>query len=164
MIASAPYRSSLHYEKQRAVARIHLTTGEPREGCFFVAGGSPWHDGPERICELLNARSGFLPFESHDENGPRTTLVNPEHIVLVQLAEDEASRDPAYVVTRRQAVSMLLSTGERVRGTVRVVQPEGRDRLSDWMREDEPFRYVETVDGTWLVSSAHIVDVVEAGL
>jgi hypothetical protein len=44
---------------------------------------------------------------------------------------------------------------------VRVYRPSGRDRLSDWARQPEAFRYVEAADTTFLVNAAHIVDISE---
>ena len=49
----------------------------------------------------------------------------------------------------------------RALGAVRVYQPEGRDRLSDWGRQPEIFRYVETADTTLIINMAHVVEVSE---
>ena len=69
--------------------------------------------------------------------------------MLVTLLEEpiEAQLDPGYSVATERAVRMLLSNGERVEGQVRVYRPSGRDRLSDYARAPEVFRYVETADG-----------------
>jgi hypothetical protein len=56
---------------------------------------------------------------------------------------------------------MLLSTGARIIGAVRVYRPHGRDRLSDYARSTDAFRYVENRDGTFVVNSAHIVELRE---
>jgi hypothetical protein len=58
-------------------------------------------------------------------------------------------------------VSLLLSDGQRVEGAVRVYRPEGRDRLNDWTRQPEIFRYVEGPDSTLIVNATHIVAVTE---
>jgi len=42
-----------------------------------------------------------------------------------------------------------------------VYQPEGRNRLSDWTRQPETFRYLETPAATLIVNAAHIVAVTE---
>ena len=39
--------------------------------------------------------------------------------------------------------------------------PEGRDRLSDWARDPEIFRYVETDETTLIVNMAHVIEVNE---
>ena len=43
----------------------------------------------------------------------------------------------------------------------RVYRPSGRDRLSDYARGPEIFRYVETADGTVIVNADHIVELRE---
>ncbi len=158
---SAKETSRLRFEKRRADALVRLSNGTLARGCFFVAGGSPHHAGPERVADLLNADRGFVPFELDAADGRRVLLYNRAHMVTVTLSDDEASRDPGYLVAPRHVVALLLSNGERVTGTVRVYQPEGHDRVSDWTRQPEAFRYVETGALTLLVNMAHIIDVSE---
>jgi hypothetical protein len=153
--------SEYRVEKRRADAIVTLSSGQSERGCFFLASSSTRHDGPERVADLLNSELGFFPFEIHDASGVRTVLYNRSHVVTVELSDDEASRDPGYGVATRRLVSVLLSNGQRVVGTVRVYRPEGRDRLSDWTRQPETYRYVETGDTTIVVNLAHIVEVSE---
>jgi len=153
--------SVYRFEKRRIDATVTLSSGPPTRGCFFAAADSLRHGGPERLIDLLNEEAGFVPFEIHQEDGTRTVLYNRRHIVLVTLAENDASLDPGYSVATRRFVSVLLSNGQRVVGAVRVYRPEGRDRLSDWARQPETFRYLETSDMALLVNTAHIVDVSE---
>ena len=153
--------SEYRVEKRRADATVSLSSGQTERGCFFLASSSTRHDGPERVADLLNSELGFFPFEIHDDSGVRTVLYHRSHVLIVALAEDEASRDPGYGVATRRLVSVLLSNGHRVAGTVRVYRPEGRDRLSDWTRQPETFRYIETDETTFVVNLAHIVEVSE---
>jgi hypothetical protein len=88
-------------------------------------------------------------------------LYNREHVIVVGLHENEEERVPGYSVAARRYVSLLLSNGQRLVGYVRVYQPQGRDRLSDWTRQPDIFRYLETGDRILLVNAAHIVDVSE---
>jgi hypothetical protein len=153
-------RSEYRFEKRRAEAVLRLSSGAVARGCFFLA-GSARHDGPELVWDLLNAETGLFPFELHDTAGPRTVLYNRTHVVTVALSDNEASREPGYAVATRRVVSMVLSTGERLTGAVRVYRPEGRDRLSDWARQPEVFCYIEIDDLTTIVNTAHIVEVSE---
>jgi len=153
--------SEYRFEKRRMQALVRLSSGELSQGCFFMAGGSARHDGPERVWDLLNSEAGFFPFEVQDLSGPTTVLYNRQHVVSVALADNEAMREPGYTVAPRRRVSMVLSTGERVDGVVRIYRPEGRNRLSDWSRQPETFRYVETDNLTLIVNTAHIVSVAE---
>jgi hypothetical protein len=153
--------SVYRFEKRRIGATVTLSSGQTTHGCFFAAGDSLRHGGPERLVDLLNEETGFVPFEIHHEDGMRTVLYNRTHIVIVALAENDARLDPGYSVATRRFVSILLSNGRRIVGAVRVYRPEGRDRLSDWARQPEAFRYLETSDMALLVNTAHIVDVSE---
>ena len=82
---------------------------------------------------------------------------------MVTLLEEtvEAQLDPGYAVAPEREVHMLLSTGRTVEGRVRIYRPSGRDRLSDYARAPEMFRYVETEGATVIVNSAHIVELRE---
>jgi hypothetical protein len=153
--------SEYRFEKQRVDATVTLSSGLSTRGCFFTAAESTRYDGPERVGDLLNSEAGFFPFEVHEPEGTRTVLYNRIHVVLVGLSDNEAQREPGYNVATRRFVSILLTNGQRVVGSVRVYRPEGRDRLSDWTRQPETFRYLETGDMTVLVNAAHIVDVSE---
>jgi hypothetical protein len=155
--------SQFRIEKRRTEGLLRMSSGALLRGCFFIAGGSARHDGPERVWDLLNSETGLFPFEITDAEGTRTILINREHVVTVALADNEATNDPGYSVATRRGVSLLLSTGERLEGSVRVYRPEGRDRLSDWARQAEVFRYLETPETTLIVNSAHIVEISEVG-
>jgi len=161
-MATEPIRfSEFRVEKQRAGAVLTLSGGELTRGYFFVAGGSARHAGPERVGDLLNSEAVFLPFEIHDSAGVRTELINRHHVIMVAIGDDEASRDPGYSVAKRRDVSILLSNNQRVMGAIRIHMPEGRDRLSDWLRDPEIFRYVETDETTLIVNMAHVIEVNE---
>lgn len=152
--------SQFRFEKFRVFAELTLGTGETVNGCFFVAGFLPSHGRPERVGDLLNGETGFFPFQRSD--GP-TVLFNRPHVAMVALPPDiaEAESDPGYDVATRRAVSMTLSTGACISGTVAVYQPAGRDRLSDYARSGEHFRYVVTPDRTLIVNATHIVELSE---
>lgn len=152
--------SEFRVEKQRVSAELTLTTGGTLTGSFFVAASAATHDGAERLGDLLNEQPGFFPFEL---DSGATALYNRMHVVMVALPAGvaEAALDPGYQVARLRTVTMLLSTGARLAGTVPVYRPSGRDRLSDYAKMDEQFRYVIAADRTILVNSAHIVELTE---
>ncbi len=156
--------SEFRIEKRRTQAALTLSTGAVVYGCFFLAESRPSHAGPERVADLLNAENGFFPFEFMGDDGLRTALINRAQLVEIRLleGEDEPKADPGYAVATEREVRMLLSIGRMVRGRVRVQLPTGRDRLSDYTRAPEAFRYVETAEGTLIVNSAHIVELQEA--
>lgn len=153
-------KSRYRFEKHRAQAVVTLVSGETVRGWFFV-GGSASHSGPESVAELLNSESGFLPFEIERGDGTATVLYNRSHLIFAEVFQHEERNDPSYTVAMPRDVSLLLSDGKRIDGAIRVYRPEGRDRLSDWARQPEVFRYVETADATFIVNAAHVVAITE---
>lgn len=155
--------SQFRVEKHRAEAELTLAGGATVHGWFFLASSTAHHLGPERIADLLNAEAGFFPFSPAGATEDDTVLVNRAHVILVKLLErtDEPQVDPGYAVATERHVVMHLSNGATLGGAVRVYRPIGRDRLSDYARLPEVFRYVESADGVFVVNSAHIVDLRE---
>ncbi|MGE3888965.1 MAG: hypothetical protein AB7H81_21250 [Vicinamibacterales bacterium] len=157
-----PEISAYRVEKLRRPATIMLSSGEAVDGSFFLAHASAHHPGPERVGELLNAEPGFFPFELRGEDTPRTVLLNRAEVLTVRLSDDEAKHEPGYDVATPHLVAIGLSRGPRLMGEVRVYGPGGHDRLSDWTRDPEPFRYLECGRETLLVNMRHVIDVSEA--
>ena len=152
--------SEFRVEKRRAEATLTLTTGITVRGCFFLAGARATRSGPERVADLLNAETGFFPFEFRGERAAHTVLYNRAQVLFVTLVEEtvEPALDAGYNLATEREVQMLLSNGHLVAGNVRVYRPSGRDRLSDYARLPEAFRSVETADGTVIVNCAHVVE------
>jgi hypothetical protein len=155
--------SEFRVEKHRADAELTLSTGTRVKGTFFLSDSSAGHAGPERVVDVLNGEHGFFPFELAGDGHPRTVLVNRAHVTTIALPASviEAQLDPGYDLAIKRRVSILLSTGTRVAGTVSVSRPIGHNRLSDYAQEAEVFRYLETSDHTLIINSAHIVELQE---
>ena len=161
--SSAPAETStLRVEKSRTEAVLTLSNGSLVRGAFFIAGNSATHEGPERVKDVLNAEPGCFPFEVTVSGGPHTVLYNRDHVVFVALPDsNEAHLDPGYDVATKRSVFMLLTNGSRLKGVVTVYLPQGRDRLSDFARSRENFRYLETPAVTYLVNVRHLIELAE---
>lgn len=155
------FASEYRVQKRRVEATLTLTTGQSVRGHFFLGETSMSGEGPERVDDLLNSAHGFFPFERLDDGPPRIVLYNASHVGLVRLGGDQAREVPGYEVARVRHVSLLLSTGVQVAGSIHVYLPPGNDRVSDWAREPGVFRYLETSGGTWLVNIHHVAEIVE---
>jgi hypothetical protein len=151
--------SQFRFEKHQVAASLVLSTGAMRHGCFFVV-TSLTHGGPERVGDLLNGTSGFFPFQ-HDDG--TAWQYNRAHLVMVTLAPGiaEIELEAGFSVALRRDVSMMLSTGTTIDGTVLVSGPAGQERLSDYIRASKQFWYVLTSRGTVIVNSNHIVELIE---
>jgi hypothetical protein len=148
-------------EKGRSRATLTLASGETVHGSFFVSTHGVRLPGAERIGDLLNAEPGFFLFEIHDQRAARTAIFNRSHVVIVKVAEPEARRDPGYDVATEHIVSIRLDSDVEIVGSVRVYMPEGHDRLSDWARHPDQFRYVEAGEETLIVNVAHVIEITE---
>jgi hypothetical protein len=153
--------SEFRVNKERRAARLTLADGRVVTGNFFVAGSSQSHAGPERVKDVLNRDETFFPFEVSSGDGSHTGLFNREQVLFVTLTSDEAHGETAYEVATCRAVSMLLSNGSRLSGLVRVFCPRGRDRLSDYTRAAETFRYLQTREGLLIVNFRHVLELSE---
>jgi hypothetical protein len=151
--------SEYRIQKRREAAELTLVTGATLAGVFFLADASHLHTGPERVSDLMNLENGFFPFET--DRG--TMLVNRTHVLKVALPPQmiEAQLDAGYDVATRRTVHVLLTTGDTVVGNIVIFRPPSHNRLSDYARLEEPFRYLELEDQTLLINSAHIVALTE---
>ena len=160
--ASTEQISQYRVEKSRVEATLTLSNGTSVRGCFFISANSRTHTGPEGVNDVLNGETGFFPFDVRRRDGARTILYNRAHVVFVALTDkSEPRRDPGYDVATRRNVAMLMSNGVRLHGAVRVFRPEGRDRLSDFTRGGETFRYLEAEDAAYIINVHHVVELVE---
>ena len=148
--------SEFRFEKRRAAAVVTMVGGEVARGSFFTAGDITRRHGGERIADLLNSETGFFPFEVEGTK-QRTVLYNRAHLISAEIFDNEPKDDPDYDVASRRLVSILLSNGRRLDAFIRVARPVGRDRLSDWTRQPEIFRYVESGTSVLIVNAAHVV-------
>ena len=153
--------SQYRVEKSRAEATLTLSNGTTVHGAFFISGTSRSHAGPEGVHDVLNG-DRFFPFEALRAEGSRTILYNRDHVVFVALADkNEPRRDPGYDVAVQKTVTALMSNGTRIRGAVRVFGPQGHERLSDFARAGEIFRYVESEQATYIINVHHLVELAE---
>ena len=161
--SSAPTSlSEYRVEKSRVEATLTLSNGTTVHGRFFISRNSRTHTGPEGVREVLNGETGFFPFEALRPDGSRTILYNRDHVIFAAIADaQEPRRDPGYDVATQRIVTMLLSNGTRLHGAVRVFCPQGRDRLSDFARAAETFRYLEAEHATYIISVHHVVELSE---
>jgi hypothetical protein len=163
--AHSQRNSEYRVEKSRVEATLTLSNGTSVHGYFFIAGNSRTHAGPEGVGDVLNSETGFFPFDALRADGSRTVLYNRDHVVFAALADTaEPRRDSGYDVATEWSVAMLMSNGTRLHGAVRVFRPHGRDRLSDFMRASETFRYLESDRATYIFNIHHVVELTEETL
>ena len=75
--------------------------------------------------------------------------------------EAEPRRDPGYDVATERIVTMLMSNGDAASRRRARVSPAGRDRLSDFARAAETFRYLEAEHATYIINVHHLLELAE---
>ena len=154
--------SEYRIEKSRVEATLTLSNGTTVRGCFFISRNSRTHAGPEGVRDVLNGEAGFFPFEERRADESRTILYNRDHVLYAAIVDaQELHRDPGYGVAMQRVATMLLANGMRLCGAVRVYGLQGRDRLSDFARQGEMFRYLEAEHATYIVNVRHVVELSE---
>ena len=137
-----------------------LSNGTSVRGCFFISGSSRTHTGPEGVKDVLNSETGFFPFERSE--GMTTILYNRDHVIMVELHDsDELRRNPGYDVAIVKNVMMLMSNGARLHGAVHVFRRQGSDRLSDFVRAQDAFQYLEADRITYIINLHQLVELAE---
>ena len=153
--------SEFRITKERRAATLTLSDGRVVTGSFFVGASNRGYSGAERVKDVLNSSSAFFPFEVSGASARHTGLFNRDQVIVVTLSTDEAQGEAAYEVATRHLVEMLMSNGARLSGLVRVYCPRGHDRLSDYTRADEMFRYLETPGSLLVVNFRHVLELSE---
>ena len=105
--------SEYRVEKHRAEAELTLSSGGLLQGWFFLAGSSATHAGPERVADVLNAETGFFPFQVPAGATPDTVLINRPQLISVRLLDEttEAQLEANLSLTTRPALSAADCVG-----------------------------------------------------
>ncbi len=147
-------------QKREARATLTLAGGRTVRGAFFLSETAADHAGPERIDEVLNAATRFVPFHVDADTGRASViLLNRAQIVTVGLPPTEAElvHDSSYELARREPARLVLSNGERVTGEMHIAALSGHARLSDFANL-HTFLHVEKPHQTVLVNFDHVVE------
>ena len=119
--------------------------------------------GPESVRDVLNGESGFFPFDAGAPKDSTDDPLQPRPPGLCGAVRTRTSRAaiPATTSPSKRLVTMLMSNGMRLHGAVRVFRPHGSDRLSDFARAAETFRYLEAENATYIINVHHLVELAE---
>jgi hypothetical protein len=126
--------SSLAVEKTKKQVTLFLSDQSRETGYVFLSPYSQTGVGRQTVLEVLTGRDPFLPFETR---AGQLVFVNQDQIVWAAhfLDEDEIKRLPAQA----RSVTVTLTDGKRLRGTLLVEAPEERSRLSDLVNHLDAF-------------------------
>ena len=124
--------SDFRVPKRRVAIAATLAGGLRRDVTVFLAEAAPGHAGGERLSELLNGASDFLP-ALEAETGEMTFLNRDAVMIAEASADAERSGADELTIPTEHAVEITLTDGRRLRGHVSFVLPPDHSRLADFL-------------------------------
>jgi hypothetical protein len=113
------------------------------------------HHGRERVKDVLNAKEPLVPIWSATDRS--SLLINKAHIALMILEAHDLAEPDEPDMTDHHEVLITLASGLELRGTILVSTPPERSRTLDFLNRGERFFYLETSDGSRIISLEHVV-------
>jgi hypothetical protein len=134
----------LKVEKLPVEVTMIMLGGEELTGTIYLDMHSRHHAGPERMEDVLNSQTRFIPLMLPDG---RMVLLNRLRIITGhcrQRVADEYEEMTRELLTDH-AVTIRLSDGRTINGAIRTDLPKEHARLSDLLNHPEDF--VRVIDG-----------------
>lgn len=150
----------LRIPKRRISAEFRLhSCAESERLDVFLSDNAPAHRGPERLSDLLNGDTEFLPVLEEQTN--RMRFVHRTAILVARVSPEEEPDDAAseQTIPTEHAVRLLLSDGSSVEGLLSYVLPPERSRINDFLNSAPTFFRVLEKTGVALVNKRHLVQV-----
>lgn len=117
-------------EKQTRTAAFALSSGKTVEGEVFLRLYEAHHTGPQKIGDLLNGDTPFIPVKTPDG----VVLLNLRQIVSAKVPLEE-EQDDLMILGQKLSVTVEMTNAWEQSGDVYVNLPEGKDRLKDYINQ-----------------------------
>jgi hypothetical protein len=141
--------------KRPVPVRVRLASGRQIGAIIQCAEQSEHRRTRERVKDLLNGEDALVPL--WNETTQSNTLVNKRFIELVELEEPDAMDPQTLALCERRHVSILLSSGTGLRGSLLISTRPGQHRTLDFLNRGERFFYLETEIGMQVVHLEHVI-------
>lgn len=143
--------------KLRVPVRIQLPNTDVLDGFLSVSPCSAIYEGSETLFELLNAPQRVLPFiVAGDES---VMLITRQHLDWVEAAahaDPELVSPRPYLVTLEEVVAVEWLDGTRLEGRLPMELPNGANRASNYMNNDDDFFPLVMESRTMLVNKLRV--------
>jgi hypothetical protein len=152
--------NDLSVPKRSVQATVHMLNGPARQFELFLSETAENHRGPEKPSDLLLRDSRFLPAKEWDKafvvlNTDAILWMTVEASVETQ-TESLSVEDLAASMSVSQDVELTMSNGEALRGTLVYLQPQGRQRLQDFLHDAPRFFVLRDDERAHIVNVAHV--------
>lgn len=147
-------QNPLKVEKLPVEVTLIMLGGEELTGTIFLDMHSRHHGGPERMDDVLNSQTRFVPLVLKDG---RTVLLNRQRIITAHCGTRECSDYELYAqeLLTDIKVTIRLSDGRTIAGAVRIELPREHARLSDLLNRPEDFVRVLDCTTDYFVNRAY---------
>ncbi len=121
-------------EKKTREAAFELSSGKTIKGEVFLGLYEAHHTGPQKIGDLLNGKTIFIPVKT----GDGVELLNIRQVVTAAVPlEDET--DELMTLGQKYTVTLTLANGRKQSGDIYVDLPEGHNRFKDYINQSDRF-------------------------
>lgn len=129
--------SELRVPKRTVEVEVSLPHIGTRGMALFLSEFAATHDGAESVADMLNGPEDFFP--ALDLELGQMTAVRRSAVCAVRMGPKDELTDPSELAVPLQVkVSVLLSDGQRVTGTLSYLMPAERSRPIDFLNDDGP--------------------------
>jgi hypothetical protein len=145
--------------KRPVPVRVRLASGRQIAAIVQCSEQNEKNRGRERVKDVLNGDDALVPL--WNETSQANTLVNKRFIELVEITEPDEIDPATAELCEQKQVSLLLSSGTSLRGTLLISTPRGQHRTLDFLNRGERFFYLDTETGLHIVHLEHVVTAVD---
>jgi hypothetical protein len=151
--------ADLTVPKRRVDVAVTLVGGLQRDVALFLSEGVPGHAGAEKLSDLLNGQSDFLP--AVETSSGSMTFLNRTSVMIAEAQSDaERPGSEEHTIPTEHLVELALTDGRVLRGHVDYVLPPESARLVDFLNTPTLFLPLHVGSNVFLVNKHHITRVV----
>ena len=145
--------------KDMASVILKVPPLESMDGLVFLSSYAETHRGQETLFDVLERPAAFIPVKR--ESGA-SLLIRKAAIQWARILEPERV-EWIYYEDRRgsptQKIRCRFDDGGELEGTVSIVAPEGRRRVSDFLNQHQGFLHLEAGAQLYLVNLSRVTAV-----
>ncbi|MDI2099046.1 hypothetical protein [Ruicaihuangia caeni] len=145
----------LRVPKRRTPVELVLADGTHRNVLVFLAESAARHSGPERLSDLLDGESEFIP--AVDASTDAVFFLSCQSVAVARVDSSVEGDDVGqHTVSTEHEVELTLVGGVKLRGLVAYVMPPDRSRLTDYLNSESRFIKLIEQDAVALINKQQV--------
>ncbi len=149
--------------KREVAAEVILLGQAAAQVKLFLSERAETHLGAERPSDLFSGAGAFIP--AVDPAGGPVLLQRDAVMVVSVSAEEEfggdgqRAEDLAADQATKIEVEVVLQDGNKARGTLTYIRPDGQRRLQDFLNQSDPFLALREAGKARLINKRRIAKI-----